>query len=98
MPTEDSRAVKFVHTHRRMCNFAFPGALGCFVSEGKETAKNMCCIDCRNQKCVLNPTRISNIQGNQENRHRCATLADLKRGLLMLNAYYSNICLDHSSR
>ena len=49
---------------------------GCFVSDGKKYAKNMCCIDCRNQKRVLNPTKIFCVQGNQENKHRCATLAD----------------------
>ena len=47
-----------------------------FVSGGNKTAKNMCCIDCRNQKRVLKPIKIVYFQGNQENRHRCATLAD----------------------
>ena len=37
----------------------------------------MCCIYCRNQKRVLNQTKIFYVQGNQENRHRCATLADI---------------------
>ena len=37
----------------------------------------MCCIDCRNQKRVLNPIKIFYVQGNQENRHRCATLTDI---------------------
>ena len=37
----------------------------------------MCCIDCRKQKLVLNPTKIFNVQGSQENRHMCATLADI---------------------
>ena len=57
----------------------------------------MCCIDCRNQKRELNPTKIFYVQGNQENRQRCATLADIfpdseKGGLMTLNAYYSIIC------
>ena len=50
---------------------------GCFVSDCNKTAKNMCCIDCRNQKCVLDPTKILHVQGNQKNRHKCATLADI---------------------
>ena len=37
----------------------------------------MCCIDCRNQKLVLNPTKIFYVKDNQENRHRSPTLADI---------------------
>ena len=37
----------------------------------------MCCIDCRNQKRVSNPTKIFYVQGNKENRHGCAALADI---------------------
>ena len=29
----------------------------------------MCCIDCRNQKFVLYPTKNFYVQGNQDNRH-----------------------------
>ena len=74
---------------------------GCFVIDSNKTAKIMCCIDCRNQKLVLNPTKIFYVEGNQENRHRCATLADIfpdseTGGLMTLNAYYSIICLKNS--
>ena len=42
-----------------------------------KTAKNMCRIDCRDLKCISNPTKFFYVQGNQEKRHRCATLADI---------------------
>ena len=54
---------------------------------GKTLPRICAAIDCRNQ------TIIFYVQGNQENRHRCATLADMMfpdpetRWLMRLKAY-----------